>query len=572
MQTTTPTSPKSPKSPKSPNGVRGGPIGSVISKQKSQDKPGTKILITSKDDIAANAQHKLLSDADFLEREKAIKAKAQAEAEELRQLETTFSNLNSIFDEDDHIFKQVGSKIPHTTHIKDTIKRIQAMISGLSYLQDISVKNYTEFTFEYPDIEQIRKIVSDPLNSISGEGVFVAGTGPFGLPLNDLAVDAGNQGPASQEQIEKASSDVQKGEHRIIQKEDPKVIDSYIETKLNFYKSNRTQKGTCGGMMNLLMKRLTEGPNGKYLRVSPAKLQQMIAGQIIGTHINIPKLQIKLYKEFVEAITRYRTIPLNKSRYALIELLFVKIQRIIRDFCIIVVDEWSTGMCPGDFATYMHSHHHYFNFFKIFYTLTRKLQPIGVPHDSVTHVIRFLCKSVFILLCDTHITAVIDFIVRLRSIADQINHPSLKGPHNVDNRKKWIVHLLEPVRAELSSNMMVNRSVIRSIFFRYFIAYIPEYIWLQRLIIEDDDDDKVFVTKDEWDSILQVTVSLNPEVCDYSSDIGDCSQSSSSSSGGGRTKKRGHTNKSKKNIKNKKSGRNKKVRGNKKSRRNQKRS
>jgi hypothetical protein len=558
-----------PTSPKSPKGVRGGPIDSGISKQNSEVKTGTKILIINKGDKTPIAQHKLLSDANVIEREKAIKAKAQAE--ELRQLETTFSNLDSIFNEDDHIFKQLGSKIPHTTHIKDTIKRIQAMISGLSYLQHISVKNYTEFTFEYPDIEQIRKIGSAPLQPSNGEDVFVAGTGPFDLPLNDPAVDAGNQGQASQEQIEKASSDVQKGEHRIIQKEDPKVIDSYIETKLRFYSSNRTQMGACSELMKLLIKRFTETPNGKYLRVSPAKLQQMITGQIIGTHINIPKLQIKLYKEFMEAITRYRTIPFNKSRYALIELLFVKIQRIIRDFCIIADTEWSTGMCPSNFATYMHSHHHYFNFFKIFYALAKKLKPGEVPDERVKNVIRFLCKSVFIILCDTHIEEVVNFIVGLRSIAVQINDPRLKGPDNITHRKQLIVHLLEPVRAELSSNMMTNKSVIRSIFFRYFIAYIPEYIWLQRLIIEDDDNDEVFVTKDEWDSILRVKFSLDAEVCD-SLEIGDCSQSSSSSSGGGRTKKRGRTNKSKKNIKNKKSGRNKKVRGNNKSRRNQKRS
>ena len=591
-----PTSPKSPKSPKSPNGVRGGPIGSVISKQKS-DNPGTKILITSKADMTANAQHKLSSDAEVLKREKAIKAQAQAEADitsfnqlhdqltelvnsfnqvllpetlaiyaqTLQTLQAHFSDLNRIFQSDYNEFAKQRFNSPHPDPTINTITRILYMINGISCLQPIAIQHVTVFEHEYPDIERIRVLCSSPLD---GDGVFVPG--PLDLPLDDPAVDVqGAARQASQEQMERASADVQQKE-RIPEKE-AKVINSYIETKLNFYKSNRAQKGTCGGMMNLLMKRLTEGPNGKYLRVSPDKLKKMITEKNKSTQINIPKLQLKLYKEFMDAINRYRTIPLNKSKYALIELLFVRIQRVIRDFCIVAVEEWSTGMCPGDFATYMHSHHHYFNFFKIFYTLTRKLQPIGVPNDSVIHVIRFLCKSVFILLCDTHITAVIDFIVRLRSIADQINHPSLKGPHNVDNRKKWIVHLLEPVRAELSSNMMTNKSVIRSIFFRYFIAYIPEYIWLQRLIIEDDDNDEVFVTKDEWDSILRVEFSLDAEVCD-SSDIGDCSQSSSSSSGGGRTKKRGHTNKSKKNIKNKKSGHNKKVRGNKKSRRNQKRS
>lgn len=473
----------------------------------------------------------------------------------VQTLQAHFSDLNRIFHSDYYEFAKQGFNRPHPDPTINTITRILYMINGISCLQPIAIQHVTVFEHEYPDIENIRTVGSSPLD---GDGVFVPG--PLDLPLNDPAVDV--QGQASQEQMERAISDVQQKE-MIPQKEDATIINSYIETKLNFYKSNRAQKGTCGGMMNLLMKRLTEGPNGKYLRVSPDKLKQMITEKNKSTQINIPKLQLKLYKEFMDAINRYRTIPLNKSKYALIELLFVRIQRVIRDFCIVVVEEWSTGMCPGDFATYMHSHHHYFNFFKIFYTLTRKLQPTGVPHDSVIHVIRFLCKSVFILLCDTHITAVIDFIVGLRSIAVQINVPTLKGPDNITHRKNLIVQLLEPVRAELSSNMMVNRSVIRSIFFRYFIAYIPEYIWLQRLIIEDDDDDKVFVTKDEWDRII-----LEAEVCN-SSDIGDCSQSSSSQSGG-RTKKRGHTNKSKKNIKNKKSGRNKKVRVSKKSRRNQK--
>jgi hypothetical protein len=195
----------------------------------------------------------------------------------------------------------------------------------------------------------------------------------------------------------------------------------------------------------------------------------------------------------------------------------------------------------------------------------------GLP-GLIDSIIFFLCKSVFILLTDAEVTRVHAFISKLLEYNDEIDRAATD-----EERNKLITYYVRVVEDLLTRGLLTTRDpdLIQTIFFRKLLSYSPIYVWLQALFVGE-----VVLSKEKIDQIYAQILATQ------SSDSSQSSQSSeefllnqelsqtkcTSSQGGGRTKKRGYTNKSKKNIKNKKSGRNKKVIGNKKSRRNQKRS
>lgn len=453
----------------------------------------------------------------------------------VEELKGYFSDLDPKFKYDTMVFRKEGSKNPHTQCIKDTIKRIRDMISGMSAFYGIMIPVVRVFEYDYSDLEKEKEIAGTFENSDENAHV-------------DMQISEAKK--YTDDESKQVAFDIEREE---IQTKNiakaASVIDSYTINKLHLQR-------TCPALTSVLMNRLCQDttPQGKFMRKSALQLKKDISDRVKAGAINIPLLQVTLYKEFMDAITDYRRIPKNLSRYRLIELLFVRIQRNIRDFCSLT-SEWSPGLCPGDYATYMHSHHHYFNFFRMIYDVAKKLQ--NSSYIEKTHqIIPFLCRSVFILLTDEEVKRVVQFISELLTYDNDI---SLSTDIKVKTEKtKFYVRKVEDL---LSKGLLtsIGGDLIKNIFFRRLICYSPIYVWVQTLFFGE-----VVLSKDEI---------YAPEPSSQSSDSYDSSQECPREpQGGGITKKRGHTNKSKKNIKNKKSGRNKKVRVSKKSRRNKKRS
>jgi hypothetical protein len=205
------------------------------------------------------------------------------------------------------------------------------------------------------------------------------------------------------------------------------------------------------------------------------------------------------------------------------------------------------------------------------YDIAKKLQKTqsGLP-GLIDSIIFFLCKSVFILLTDAEVTRVHAFIGELLVYNDQIDRAAVG-----DERNKLITYYVRVVEDLLTRGLLTTHhpDLIQTIFFRKLLSYSPIYVWLQALFVGE-----VLLSKEQIDHYAQILATQSSDSSQSSQsseefllnqELSQTKCKSSQGQGGGRTKKRGYTNKSKKNIKNKKSGRNKKVRGNNKSRRNQ---
>ena len=485
-----------------------------------------------KEEAAANDDFKKFSTLYGIVTTLSTKTPSSTVTQTVEELKGYFSDLDPKFKYDAMVFRKEGSKIPHSQCIKDTIKRIRDMISGLSAFNEINLQPITVFQYDYPDL----------LEEKTTEGYFENEDRPRPVDMVIMgAADATHAATAAAE-VEVEEIITKKNVHR-------NVIDSYKDNKLSF-------RQRCPTFTSTLMSRLCRDttPLGKFMRMSTLQLKKEINDRVKAGAINIPLLQLTLYKEFMNAIKHYRGIPKNLSRYRLIELLFVRIQRNIHDFCSLTSD-WSPGLCPGDYATYMHSHHHYFNFFRMIYDVAKLLQRSHFV-EKTQQIIMFLCRSVFILLTDEEVKRVVQFISELLSYDNDISLTADIG-EKTKKTKIYVKNVEELLTKGLLTS--IGGDLIKNIFFRRLICYSPIYVWVQTLFFGE-----VVLSKDEI---------YAPEPSSQSSDSYDSSQECPREpQGGGHTKKRGHTNKSKKNIKNKKSGRNKKVRGNKKSRRNQKRS
>jgi len=566
-------SPKGSQGSPKASSARGGPVVVNFKETISNKSDGPKLvkgkvvpisvgvdpdIIAKNTKLAKLAEHGQTVERNALERENEAKAAAAAAitAQELQLLEDKFKDLDVIFRDDDVIFE--GSK--QHTEIKPTIRRIKDMIDGLSLLlYNIKLPSIKVFQYDYPDLEE------DKTNAIATfENEKKTQAEPDMKPEVDIRERGGTL-----PNIQQASWSIEKDEP--VYKNQPiisNIIDSYIDTKPSICIK-------CPhGFQSELLRRLCldPTPQGRYLRLTKDTIKRALDARLKGAEINIT-LKLKLYSEFDTAIAHYRKIPKNLSRYRLIGLLFVKIQRLIRDFCTITSD-WTPGLCPGDFATYMHSHHHYFNLFRMIYDIAKKLKKRQSGLQGlIDNITFFLCKSVFILLTDPEVTRVHEFICKLLEYNDQIDRAAAG-----EQRNRLITYYVRVVEVLLTRGLLTTRDpdLIQTIFFRKLLSYSPIYVWLQALFVGE-----VLLPKEQIDQIYAQILATQ------SSDSSQSSQSSeefllnqelsqtctsSQGQGGGRTKKRGYTNKSKKNIKNKKSGRNKKVRGNNKSRRNQKRS
>lgn len=512
----------------------------VVNAMKQQQQQQEMKEKAIKEEVAANDDFKKFSTLyERIVTTLSTNTPSSTVTQTVEELKGYFSDLDPKFKYDAMVFRKEGSKIPHSQCIKDTIKRIRDMISGLSAFNEINLQPITVFQYDYPDLLEEKTKAGNFENEDIPRPVDMVIMG---------AADATHAAAATA-----AAAEVEVEEIITKKNVDRKVIDSYKDNKLSF-------RQRCPTFTSTLMSRLCRDPtsNGKFLRMSPSKLQDIMQKWVIAGNINIPLLQLTLYKEFMDAIKHYRGIPKNLSRYRLIEVLFVKLQRNIRDFCA-TASQWSPGLCPGDYATYMHSPHHYFNFFRMIYDVAKLLQTTGFV-EKTQQIIMFLCRSVFILLTDEEVKRVVQFISELLQRDNNIS--AQQDETNRNSRIKIHVRFIEEL---LTKGLLttIGGDSIKGIFFRRLICYSPIYVWVQTLFLGE-----VVLSKEQIDE-EDTSSQTSYESDNYSSP--ELLSQKCSQPGGGRTKKRGHTNKSKKNI-NKKSGHNKKVRGNKKSRRNQKRS
>jgi len=353
-----------------------------------------------------------------------------------------------------------------SSEFRNNFKKIPFMIGGLSCLQDISIHYRLDFEYDYPEQE------SDE----DADDMDVPGLDP----------DSGGQAALTKKRPRQRVFELSDEEPKDLNPQKP-------PTTMEFNSVVRVKPHISPGFKATLMKRMTTGPPfvGRY---TPVELEKMLRKRTDGKHINIPKLQVELYKEFEHAIQYAIDNKSNQDdvKFNLIKQLFVKIQRRIRNFYITATpNEPKYKYFPHDYDTYIQSTHHYFDFFRRCFKLAQELRINGTQPVNIEIVVRFLCRSVFIRLDDIQINAVVEFIFQLLSIADEVNAPGLTE----ENRKTTIIKNLTPVIERISKNKSGSKDPLNNVFFSYIINDYPEYIWLQALILG-----KVIVTDEEFQS------------------------------------------------------------------------
>ena len=255
--------------------------------------------------------------------------------------------------------------------------------------------------------------------------------------------------------------------------------------------------------------------------------------------ITIEQLQIKLYTLFFQAMD-----PDDPSLLPLIlENLFVKIQRIIRTFCVTTLigqpipENIPYPIYPiTSYNGYMTDDQHYLQFLTMMFVIAKKLLDSS-SHDQIRNMLLFLSQSVFISFDQTKVDIIAELIITLPKIAQDIAKSQVE-----DDKKKIAVTRLTPIN-------------------RWFTTFMPidSYKWLQNLVGIG------IITPDEWKNVYNRKRARTPSNRRRSSSPSPSSRPrhhSDSNPQGGSNKK--------KSKRSKKIGRNKKVRANKKSRRNKK--
>ena len=351
-----------------------------------------------------------------------------------------------------------------SSEFQNNFKKIPFMIGGLSCLQDISI--HYRLDFEY-DSEQESDEDAD-----------------MDVPVLDP--ESGGEAAHTKKRPRQPIFELSDAELTNLNPQKP-------PTTMEFNPVVRVKPHISPGFKATLMKRMTTGPPfvGRY---TPVELEKMLRKRTDGKHINIPKLQVKLYEEFEHAI-QYAINNKSKQddvKFNLIKQLFVKIQRRIRNFYITATpNEPEYKYFPHDYDTYIQSNHHYFDFFRRCFKLAQELRINGAQTVNINIVVWFLCRSVFIKLNDTQINTVVDFIFRLLSIADVVNAPGLTE----EDRITTIIENLTPVIERISKKKRFSQDPLNNVFYYYIINDNPEYIWLQALILGE-----VIVTDKEFKS------------------------------------------------------------------------
>jgi hypothetical protein len=104
----------------------------------------------------------------------------------------------------------------------------------------------------------------------------------------------------------------------------------------------------------------------------------------------------------------------------------------------------------------------------------------GTPDKNIRKIVRFLCRSVFILLNDIQVEEVVTFIFQLLLISDEVNDPHLTE----SDRKKLVIKKLNPIIDRIGKNKLHSSDLLNNVLFRHIIKdAVPEYILLQELIL-----------------------------------------------------------------------------------------
>ena len=180
-----------------------------------------------------------------------------------------------------------------------------------------------------------------------------------------------------------------------------------------------------------LFNSLRETPKQSFLKDSPSQsqsqsqsqLQRLVFNRLVPSSINdrykelerlidskrlaTKRYQITLYEELIEAILRFRH---NKEEGKELSVLFVKLQKLLNKICKALSGR-SISSLPTNVSGFMSPRHHYH-----YLPYLRMIISIGqLQHIEITirdKLIKYLCKSVFVLLPDTH-EVVANFIIKM---------------------------------------------------------------------------------------------------------------------------------------------------------------
>ena len=180
-----------------------------------------------------------------------------------------------------------------------------------------------------------------------------------------------------------------------------------------------------------LFNSLRETPKQSFLKDSPSQsqsqsqsqLQRLVFNRLVPSSINdrykelerlidskrlaIKRYQITLYEELIESILRFRH---NKEEGKELSVLFVKLQQLLYRFCK-ELSGMSILALPTNVSGFMSPlhHYHYLPYLRIIISIGQLQHIERTIRDKL---IKYLCKSVFVLLPDTH-EVVANFIIKM---------------------------------------------------------------------------------------------------------------------------------------------------------------
>jgi len=326
-----------------------------------------------------------------------------------------------------------------------------------------------------------------------------------------------------------------------------------------------------GHTTEMLSSRLVLGNH--TLRMPPSQLES--ATRIRSNGIHIQEMQIRLFETFFKNIlTFYNTFKDRRSEInshpMFVQYMFVNLQRIIYDFCVFGSDMQALTAYPypypNTYTDFMTSHHHYLHLFKMLFRMAKKLLNLSVQlqlqinDDDIKNMIKFLSRSIFIMLSSTGVERVVDFIFELCQLAGTMSSSVLTH--------ETIVKTITPIINRMEATVL---NLLGSRFSHLFIDIDgkPSFVWLQELLLLPEVQIR---TEEQWNNISRNIQHIQyKQMKNSAHPPADGLQVPLVLKGltvkrprGGSNKKKGSSKKSKKS---KKSGRNKKVRANKKSRR-----
>ena len=164
-------------------------------------------------------------------------------------------------------------------------------------------------------------------------------------------------------------------------------------------------------------------PKQSFLKDSRTQLQILLFNRLVPPSINdrykeldwligskgldTKRFQITLYKELIEAILRFR----HNEEEEELSVLFIKLQNLLNKICKSLSSSKFRMSLPSNVIGFMSPQHNY-HYPQYLYMIISigKLQRIeGTVRDNL---IKFLCRSVFVLLPDTH-EVVANFIIKM---------------------------------------------------------------------------------------------------------------------------------------------------------------